>query len=139
MAARTEGPAWVTVAAEAVLGPVVARQQPVADRPLQTDDCTRSCVRRTAPAFIAAAGSKRGSTRASGQLQRRVECTMALPRPSFALKATIGMLAFALAPCYCLLALADAKKKNVGPNQAYLERHLKVDLPFVTRAPRERE
>ena len=55
----------------------------------------------------------------------------------FALKASAGMLVFALAPAYCVYVLADANKKGtlVKPDRARLEAKLRVDNPFQKEKP----
>ena len=61
-----------------------------------------------------------------------------LPRIGFGVKATAGMLLFALAPCYCVYALADASSKGTirKPNRDRIERAGRIENPFAPPQPR---
>ena len=62
---------------------------------------------------------------------------MRLPTIGFGAKASIGMIIFALAPCYCAYALFDAKKQGVKLPSDDIIRHAKVENPFSRSPPPE--
>ena len=60
-----------------------------------------------------------------------------LSRIPFAAKAGVGMLVFALAPCYCVYALSNAEKHDEDEKarrREKLQRQLRVDNPFARAA-----
>lgn len=59
---------------------------------------------------------------------------MRIPSIPFGVKAGAGMLTFAMAPCYCVYALANVDKEWMDADKERrrkkLERELRIDNPF---------